>query len=43
MCFRNMLKKSINSEKNGKNRQDIIDILDSQKVKSSDTLKEYNR
>ena len=41
MCFRNMLKKSINSEKNGKNRQDIIDILDSQKVKSSDTLKQY--
>ena len=42
MCFRNMLKKTINSDKNGKNRQSIIDILDVKKVKSSDTLKEYN-
>ena len=42
MCFRNMLKKTVNSDKNGNNRQSIIDILDLKKVKSSDTLKEYN-
>ena len=36
------VKKTINSDKNGNNRQSIIDILDLKKVKSSDTLKEYN-
>ena len=40
-CFRNMFKKYINSESNGVDRQKIIDLLDTSKVKSSDTLKQY--
>jgi hypothetical protein len=42
-CFRNMFKKNLNSENNGADRQKIIDILDTDKVKSSDTLKQYKQ
>ena len=42
MCFRNILKKTINEESNGNIRQELIDILDTTyKVKKSDTMSQY--